>query len=420
MNIEEKLTTNLYKGPGFDRIRLIAATIVVFHHCGTYLIPNIAHDYLFGYSRGFINFGLFAVTVFFALSGFLVAPSLVRTGDALTFTVNRALRIMPALAASVFVAMFAIGPLLTAQPLQLYFTEPGTYRYMKNLVFLVVNTLPGVQTADGAPIIVNGALWTLYFEVLCYASLVIMSISGILGSRRRTVAAFLTIYVFNALLWYSPSLHAVVPGRIETFVSLFVYFASGVCIYRLAGSIPWSAWAATTAVLSIVAGLPLGIAVLVMPICVPYLVVYVGLSQLLGRTQFKNDYSYGIYIFHAQILAFMLVMFPSLRNFFVATPLIVLASLSIAVLSWTFIEAPALGSKKWVAAAVRANVDRLGLSVGRNRLNRWGFHSKSGQRPGAAEPSNPAGSPSDQARAVRSARSAGMVGSAEAAKDYRR
>jgi peptidoglycan/LPS O-acetylase OafA/YrhL len=365
MTLLKKLAANSYKGPGFDRIRLIAALIVVFHHCGTYVIRHIAQDYLFYYSHGFIHFGLLAVTIFFALSGFLVTPSLIRTGDTLTFTVHRALRIMPALIASVFFAIFVIGPILTTQPLEVYFTDPLTYRYTKNLMFLVVDTLPGVRMPNGELIIVNGALWTLYFEVLCYASLVIMSLSGILARRGCTLAVFVAIYVTNAVLWYSSSLHAVVPARIETFVGLFVYFASGICLYRLADIIPWSAGAAAMAALSIVIGLPLGIGVLVMPISLPYLVVYVGLSQLLGRAQYKNDYSYGIYIFHGQVLAFMVIMLPSLRNFFAAAPLIALASLSIAILSWTFIEAPVLSSKKSVSAMVRRNADWIGLTLGR-------------------------------------------------------
>jgi peptidoglycan/LPS O-acetylase OafA/YrhL len=368
LSIAEKLEINSYKGPGFDRIRIIAAIIVVFHHSSIYLIPQIAHDYLFDYSRRLLNFGLFAVTIFFALSGFLVAPSLVRTGDVLTFTVHRALRIMPALAVSVFVAMFVTGPLLTNQPLSVYFGDPQTYRYMKNLIFLVVNTLPGVRMANGELIIVNGALWTLYFEVLCYASLALMSLSGILSRRRGTVAVFAAIYVANALLWYFPSLHQAVPDRMQTFVSLFVYFAAGVCLYRLAGNIPWSAGASATAVVAIVVGLPAGLGVLVMPICLPYLVVYIGLSQALGRAQYKKDYSYGIYIFHAQVLTFMLIMFPASRNFFVMAPLIAVVSLSIAILSWAFIEAPVLGSKKWAAAMVRENLDWIRLSVsGRQR-----------------------------------------------------
>jgi peptidoglycan/LPS O-acetylase OafA/YrhL len=89
LKIQERFEANLYKGPGFDRIRLIAATIVVLHHSSIYLYANISHDYLFSYSGGFIQFGRLAVDIFFALSGFLVAPRLVRTGDVVTFTVHR-------------------------------------------------------------------------------------------------------------------------------------------------------------------------------------------------------------------------------------------------------------------------------------------------------------------------------------------
>ena len=238
------------------------------------------------------------------------------------------------------------------------------------LLFLTIDTLPGVQTAPGNPVIVNGSLWTLYFEVLCYASLVVMSLSGILARRSWTIALFLTVYAFNALLWYSGWFQALIPGRIETFASLFVYFAAGVWIYRLADVIPWSATAAMAAVLCILAGLPLGVGVLVMPLCLPYLVIYLGLSHLLGRAPYRRDYSYGIYVFHAQVVAFMLVMFPSLRNFFVALPIVAVVSLSIAMLSWTVVEAPALSAKKRVAAMFRVKVARLGSVLGWQNVRR--------------------------------------------------
>lgn len=370
MNIRQKLTANGYRGPGFDRIRLIAAAIVVVHHSSTYLVPDIAHDYLYAYSRGFTSFGLSAVDVFFALSGFLVTPSLLRTGDVVSFTVNRALRIMPALAVAVFVAIFVVGPISTTLNLSQYFTDPGTYRYAKNLLMLTIDTLPGVQTAPGNPIIVNGSLWTLYFEVLCYAFLVVISLSGILVRRVWTVGLFLGVYAFNALSWYAGPSLALVPVRIETFASLFVYFAAGVCIYRLSDIIPWSGAAAVAALACLLAGLALGIGVLVTPLSLSYLVVYLGLSDLLGRTPYRRDFSYGIYVFHALVLAFMLVIFPSVRNFFVTLPIVALVSLLIAMLSWTFVEAPALNTKKRVTAMVRLKIEQLGSTFGWQILGR--------------------------------------------------
>jgi peptidoglycan/LPS O-acetylase OafA/YrhL len=219
---------------------------------------------------------------------------------------------------------------------------------------LTIDTLPGVETPTGNLVIVNGSLWTLYFEVLCYASLVMISLSGILARRAWTAGIFLTVYAFNALLWYSGSFQALVPGRIVTFASLFVYFAAGVCIYRLSDAIPWSGIAAMAAALCILAGLPIGVGVLVMPLCLPYLVVYLGLSRLLGERPYRHDFSYGIYVFQGPVLAFMLVMLPSLRNFLLALPIIALVSLSMAMLSWTYVESPALSAKngwlRWSAS----------------------------------------------------------------------
>ena len=97
MTLSTRMAQKKFKGPGFDRIRLIAALVVVLHHCSTYVTNDIAKDVLFAYSQGFMQFGLLAVCVFFATSGFLVVPGLVRSGDVTTFAVNRCLRIMPAL-----------------------------------------------------------------------------------------------------------------------------------------------------------------------------------------------------------------------------------------------------------------------------------------------------------------------------------
>jgi len=69
-------------------------------------------------------------------------------------------------------------------------------------------------------------------------------------------------------------------------------------------------------------------------------------------------------------LAFLLVMFPSVRNFFVALPIIALVSLLMAILSWTFVEAPALSAKKRVAALVRAKVEWLASALGWRRIHR--------------------------------------------------
>lgn len=323
------------------------------------MVSDIADDYLFRYSHGFIQFGFFAATIFFCLSGFLVTPRLAQTGDVLTFTVHRFLRIVPGLTASVLAAMFIIGPLVTVYPLGLHFTDPGLYRYLKNIIFLLVLWLPGVETANGQSVIVNAPLWTLYHEALCYACLAIMSLSGMLAKRSSVLVVFLLAFITNALLWYVPELRSITPGRLQIFISLSVYFAAGVSIYKFREIIPYSPRAAIAALLLAMIALPLGAGVLAVPICVPYVVVCLGLSQALGRSPYRRDFSYGTYIFHGPVMAAIGVMLPSLRNIFLVVPVIIFATLSVAFLSWNFVEAPALSGKSRASRVVRRTFDSI-------------------------------------------------------------
>ncbi len=353
MTLSTRMAQKKFKGPGFDRIRLIAALVVVLHHCSTYVTNDIAKDVLFAYSQGFMQFGLLAVCVFFATSGFLVVPGLVRSGDVTTFAVNRCLRIMPALVVTVTASVLLVGPALTSLTPAAYFTDPETYRYFNNVLFRMVRSLPGVTYADGTPVIVNGALWTLYFEVLCYLTLALMF--GLRFLSRRTLAAafFAFVYVANAALWYSAGLAVIVPERLAIFLSLFVYFLAGVVIFLFADRIAWSRALAIVALAGLLLALPLGLGALVLPIAMPYLVVYLGFSDVFGRAPLKADYSYGVYLNHPVVLTALLVSAPSIDSFFIALPLLLAATAAIAFLSWTFIEGPSLRLKGVAREALR-------------------------------------------------------------------
>jgi peptidoglycan/LPS O-acetylase OafA/YrhL len=74
MTFADHLGRKGFKGPGFDRIRLIGALIVVWHHCSFYATANIADDFLSAASGGAIDFGRFAVNMFFITRGVLVTP----------------------------------------------------------------------------------------------------------------------------------------------------------------------------------------------------------------------------------------------------------------------------------------------------------------------------------------------------------
>lgn len=275
------------RGPGFDQIRLAAATIVLLHHCR--LTQNDIRDPLYLYSGGFLHFGLLAVIIFFAISGFLVAPGLLRTGDLVAFSINRVLRIFPALAAIVLVTMLCLGPVLTSLSYREYFSDPIFYRYAKNILTLTSDYLPGVASASGVPLVVNGALWTLHFEVLAYGALALMSVLGVLRSRGFFILVFLASFAVYVCMHFDPGFAQRLPGRFVTFMELFIYFAAGAALFVFRDRIPFSGPLALLTLVIILVLLPIGLGPIALPLCLPYIVIFGGLSFLPGQSLVRRD-----------------------------------------------------------------------------------------------------------------------------------
>ena len=84
------------------------------------------------------------LVTFFALSGFLVTGSAIRTRTIRQFFANRALRICPALSVEVTLSAIVLGAIFTVLPLQDYFSSAGFFRYFGNIFGFVEFTLPGV------------------------------------------------------------------------------------------------------------------------------------------------------------------------------------------------------------------------------------------------------------------------------------
>lgn len=355
--IDDRIAVLSARGSGFDQIRLVAALTVVAHHAWWGV-----NDILYQFSHGFIQFGLLAVVVFFCVSGFLLAPGLVRSGDLVRFALNRALRIFPALFVVVLVSMFVLGPILTRYSLADYFRSAELYWYLKNAVTLMSHYLPGV-VRHGQEVQVNGPLWTLNIELWSYAALAALSIVGFLRRRILALVSFGIVYLAYVAVALVPWLHAACPERLLNFVGLFVYFIAGTNLYLYAAKIPCSGIWATTALGLALIGLGAGIGAVVLPLCAPYLVVYVGLSDFPNRVPLKHDLSYGVYLIHSPVILAIMTM----SDLHTGWPLAALATsvtLVLAYASWKFVEEPSLKQKasvsNWVSLRLPHFVARRG------------------------------------------------------------
>jgi peptidoglycan/LPS O-acetylase OafA/YrhL len=369
VTLYDRLVATSFRGPGFDHVRLAAATIVVLHHCSGLQYSDVADDLLMHYSAGFMDFGRFAVVVFFAISGFLVTPSLLRTANVVDYFAHRVVRIFPGLIANVVLTMFVLGPILTTDTLGSYFEDSHTYLYAKNILTLMVNYLPGVVARDGSPASVNGALWTLHFELISYIVLGLLAGVGILKRRGVMLMLWSGFYATYIAIETFPTFAAIFSGRFLVFVSLFVYFGSGVLLQIFSARVPFSALLALAAFAVLLAALPLGAGALAMPICLPYLMMFCGLSALPGKMPIKHDLSYGVYLIHAPVLLAFSLAYPNMHVWWVGALVVWLITATLAYVSWIFVEKPALGKKKAVSAWARRCIEII-LPQPRNQLGR--------------------------------------------------
>jgi peptidoglycan/LPS O-acetylase OafA/YrhL len=136
------------------------------------------------------------------LSGLVVTNSLLEKPSAGAFVVARLFRLMPAMIVCVFLTAFVFGPAVTSLPLAEYFSGRRTGSYViRNIILITQSDLPGVF-ADHRNTAVNGSLWTLPFEVLCYLGLAVLGWFG-LARHRSICSAVMIAVIAYAIVTYA-------------------------------------------------------------------------------------------------------------------------------------------------------------------------------------------------------------------------
>lgn len=157
------------QGNIFDFLRFAAATMVIWGHAyDLNAVPGVPVVFA-------ISINSLGLLLFFIISGYLVTQSLERSRNTAEFFWKRALRILPGLTACTFFMVFVLGPLVTAMPQNEYWSSPLVPIFLKNAILNVQYALPGVYQQNHMSA-VNGSLWSLPVEALCYVAL------GVLGT----------------------------------------------------------------------------------------------------------------------------------------------------------------------------------------------------------------------------------------------
>lgn len=329
----------------FDILRLFAAWLVLFSHC--YPLGGRPGSEPLASTLGIDTLGGVGVSIFFVLSGYLVTLSLERSPNLLEFARRRALRIYPALVVICLLCVLVLGPLMTTWPLAAYWQHALTWTYLQTASAWIIHyPLPGVFHANPQPITVNGALWSLPYEITCYGVLALASLLP--GSLRiKTVLMGLGLVALLLVRPASPQL-----GVFDLFLGLDYYHVKLGLLFAL-GAV-FGCWRAQIRPM-----LWPALLLLVVALLLPKASTWQMLAYLLGAGVLTlwlalfarwlprvpprvGDWSYGAYLYGfpvQQVLAHYKLHEASFAGYVLASSVITFA---LAGLSWHLVEKQAL------------------------------------------------------------------------------
>lgn len=335
----------------YQLLRVLAALLIALYHSFYMVLGPLmseeAYPGLYLTSQIVLNF-------FFVTSGFLIAQSFERRQDLISYGLARCLRLLPGLFVLSVLVCFVLGPLVTDRALSAYFGAPVTWLYVPFTTFFHPDlVLPGVFSSNPNKDEIVTAIWTLRYEVVCY---VVLAFVGVLIGLRKS--SLFTLMVAAVLVGYGVITY-LSPLRDIAFVNHLMHFGLSffigmVCfVYRSDIVLHWGIGIGAL-LLAIIGHVSFGkFAEPLVIAAMAYIVLWLAYvpTGLIRRYNKVGDYSYGVYIYHypvQQSLMFWIGGFSPIGLFMASMPLV----FGLAILSWVFIERPALqrlpGARDWV------------------------------------------------------------------------
>ena len=337
-----------------DFLRIFAAFLVLFGHSFTLLLstPNnvFPHDPITQKIIGMIPFfeGLpgIGLHIFFFISGLLVTRSFINhDGKILKFCKARALRILPAYIVCIIFLALIVGPFLTTLNSTEYFKNSGVWTFIgRHLTFTGLPGLPNVFLTNPFGPSVNGSLWTIPVELQLYVWVLLLGCCTLLKRR----GLFLVIFIYFLLLYCGSGRSKMFLGVDVPRLWIFFFFGILACLYseKITLSPGWLLITAIPLAMTWKAGNPwfdvIGAAWLCYAILV-FAFFHYFKSIDIGKI---GDFSYGLYLYSFPVQQTLIYFFKDSMNGWLLALYACAATLPFAVLSWYFIEKPALQLKR--------------------------------------------------------------------------
>ena len=271
-------------------VKFIAALFVIISHAYPLCKGAEYNDILSDLSRNSIAFGSLAVAIFFMSSGFFVTKSLLKSKDSKKYLHNRFIRIFPPLWFTLLVCILVCGLFFSTYNLGKYFLSIDFLKYCLNFILIPIHNLPGVFMNNIYPGVVNGPLWTLPIEFVCYLVLLLAYKLNLVNKKSYKYVALLVIVAFVGI--------NLIPLSIKGYIQpCFLFFwGSFYWIYR--DKITMKNTYFLISLVAFVLLIVLGYGHVASFLFVPYLTLYIAfcLPQCNNRLASLGNLSYDIYL----------------------------------------------------------------------------------------------------------------------------
>lgn len=316
-----------------DIIRFFAAILVIICHSFPLSYGNTTSDYLARYTDNRLSFGGLAVGIFFVFGGFLISKSMENKKNAATFFKARCKRIFPSLIFVVLVIVFVIGPIVTDLTIREYFSSMETYKYLGNIFLIPIHNLPGVFEKNIYASVVNGALWTLPVEFMCYIMIYIAYKIGIFEKKKFAFTIPFAIVIIILLIFIRDNF-------IISVVRPVILYYIGLGMYVFRDKIKLTKKCFWTSVFCFILLIGLKLDIIAMISVFPYIMMYLAFGTKKKFINFsKNgDISYGMYLWGWPVAQIVCMIFGKKMEWYVNSIIVITLSIVFGYITYVIVE----------------------------------------------------------------------------------
>ena len=333
----------------FNFIRLVLASSVIVSHSAEFIAGGSREfdplNRIFGTD---FSLGDLAVNAFYVLSGYLIVKSWMSQPQPWPFLKKRILRIYPAFIIASLLSEYVFGP-MGHNPN--YWATYSRWAVLRRIIFI---GLPGEPNAFPHLTVheVNGALWTIRYEFICYLGVILMGLLGLFRHRRAVVMIWLAFFAYfviqtttgsNTITGFTGKLSDILGPCLRA----FTMFLAGACHYLFADQIRYSRKGVIICLIALIPCMfQYTTGAIAQAVFGSYLILALAFvpAPLLRNFGKGADISYGVYIYGWAVQQIILNRFPQI-GYFSLTFSALLATFVAGWLSWHLIEQPFLRLK---------------------------------------------------------------------------